>query len=156
MDFEKYKVLTEPQITVLKEVATLCPHTDGPAVHTARALLRGTDNSRKEYMNACEKVYPTSNSNRDSNILLKGNYSTFEKGFSVTPNPAQTSISLVHNGYYDILSIEEITGKVVFEVAVDRSLSVEVFDISSLANGLYILKLKNNSISKQTKLIINK
>jgi hypothetical protein len=74
----------------------------------------------------------------------------------VFPNPAKSTISIVHNGEYSTISIEEMSGKVVYETSIDRSLTTEVFDVSKLADGLYILKLKNNSKSIQTKLIINK
>ena len=155
MDYEKFQTLSHTQINELKLIAALCPHTDGPAIYTARALLRGIDIYRPEYINDCEKVYPASNSNRESNIE-KSNISIFENGFSISPNPANSSISIVHNGDYSKMTIEEMSGKIVFETAIDRNLTTEIFDVLSLANGLYILKLKNNSISKQTKLIINK
>lgn len=155
LDFEKYHSLTVTQLNSLKLIAAMCPHTDGPAVYTSRALLRGLDNNREEYMNECEKVNPVSNSNRESNIVNR-NKSDFNNGFSITPNPAKSNISIIHNGDYITISIEEISGKIVFETGIDRSLTTEVFDVSMLANGLYVLKLKNNSTIKQTKLIINK
>lgn len=155
LDFEKNHLISEAQLNSLKIIAAMCPYTEGPAIYSARALLRGLNKSRAEYMNDCEKVNPTSNSNREANVI-KSNISTFRKGFSISPNPAKTAISIAHNGDFGSLSIEEMSGKVVFETNVDRSLNIEVFDISSLANGLYILKMKNNSLSEQTKLIINK
>ena len=71
MDFEKFHILTEIQMNSLRIIAELCPHSDGPAVYTARALLRGTDSFRKEYMNECEKVYPENHSNRQSQNTIQ-------------------------------------------------------------------------------------
>ena len=67
-----------------------------PAVYTARALLRGFDNLRQEYMNECEKVYPANNSNRQSNDKSDVLVDVRLSDYSVLPNPASNSIIINH------------------------------------------------------------
>jgi hypothetical protein len=74
----------------------------------------------------------------------------------VFPNPASTSIVLNHNGGFTKISIEEISGKIVFEANLKTDLSSEIFDVSTLANGIYLIKMQGDSKSKQLKLVINK
>jgi hypothetical protein len=154
-DFEKYHSLSDAQLNSLKIIAAMCPHTEGPAVYTGRALLRGLDKNRGEYMNECEKVYPSSSANRQSqNSSIETNI--YQSNFSVFPNPASTSIVLNHNGSFTKISIEEISGKIVFAANLKTDLSSEIFDVSNLANGIYLIKMQGDSKSKQLKLVINK
>jgi len=90
----------------------------------------------------------------DSTLAVKENDILAQ--VEVFPNPAQTAISIVHNGDYITLSIEEISGKIVLETGIDRSLTTEVFDVSNLANGVYLVKMQGYFQSEQLKLVINK
>ena len=156
MDFEKYNVLTDPQVNVIKEIAPLCPYTSGPAVYTARALLRGVNGVRGEYMNECEKIYPLSYSSRQSQI--DSNFIIDEKqlDLSVLPNPASNSIIINHFGNYNTMIIEEISGKVLFMTSLNGSVNSELFDVSNLNSGIYILKLNGKTEMRYIKLVINK
>lgn len=154
MDYVKYKALTALQINQLRIIAALCPHVDGPAVYTARALLRGTDIYRQEYMNNCEKVYPTSNSNRESQKPIEVYNNSDE--FNIFPNPTSESVVINHYGGFNEITIEETSGKIVFKANLNIVLNSEVFDVSNLANGIYLLKLQGDSLTKQLKFVINK
>jgi hypothetical protein len=129
----------------------------GPAVYTARAILRGIDSQRQEYMNECEKVYPSSFSSRESKPEIENNdLVSVNNDFSVTPNPAKNMININHNSKFSDFSIEEISGKIVLSQQLNQNLNSEQFDISFIVNGLYLAKFKNENKIKVVKLIINK
>lgn len=155
LDFKKYQVLSESQLNSLRLIAAMCPHTEGPAIYTARALLRGLDQNRMEYMNECEKVYPESNSNRQSNLISNAVDNKLSD-FTVLPNPASNSIILNHNGNYNYIQIEEINGKIVFNATLNSNIRSEILDVSNLASGIYILSMKSINATSKIKLIINK
>jgi hypothetical protein len=74
----------------------------------------------------------------------------------VFPNPASTSIVLNHYGNFTKIIVEEISGKTVLEANLKTDLSSEIFDVSNLANGIYLIKMQGDSKSEQLKLVINK
>ena len=156
MDYEKFHTLNPTQINELKLIAALCPHTDGPAIYTARALLRGLDKNRMEYMNECEKVYPANSSNRQSQTNSQLSINFQQSDLSVFPNPANSNILVNHNGAYITMTIEDMNGRIVFETLLNTDTSSELFDVSFIANGVYFLKVKGFSSNQQLKLIINK
>jgi len=135
----------------------MCPFEEGPAVYTARAILRGIDSQRQEYMHECEKVYPNSMSNRQSEQPISSEYlKSNNEVISVKPNPAKNNIIINHNGIYTNLGIEEISGKVVFTQVLNQTVNMEQIDVSNLSNGLYLVKLSNEYNSTILKLVINK
>ena len=134
-----------------------CPFEEGPAVYTARAILRGIDSQRQEYMHECEKVYPSSVSNREAEQQrINNNINPNEGVISIKPNPAKNNFIITHNGIYSSLIIEEISGKEVLSQILNQAVNIEQIDISTLNNGLYIVKLSNDNSSFILKLIINK
>jgi hypothetical protein len=129
----------------------------GPADYTARALLRGIDNQRQEYMHECEKVYPSSVSNREAEQqTISNNLKSNDGVISINPNPAKNNFTLNYNGVYSSLNIEEISGKVVFSQALNLAVNSQLIDVSTLNNGLYLVKLKNENSIVILKLIVNK
>lgn len=149
--------LEQEKIEELRILATLCPFEEGPAVYTARALLRGIDNQRQEYMHECEKVYPSSVSNREAEQqTISNNLKSNDDVISIKPNPAKNNFTLNYNGVYSGLNIEEISGKVVFSQALNLAVNSQLIDVSTLNNGLYLVKLKNENSIVILKLIINK
>ena len=130
---------------------------NGPAVYTARALLRGIDSQRQEYMNECEKVNPSTVISRESKPEFENQDLVYDNSdFSVTPNPAKNMITVKHNGKFNDFTIEEISGKIVLSERLNQNLNTEQLDVSFLANGLYLAKLKIDNDIKIVKLIINK
>jgi hypothetical protein len=129
---------------------------NSPAVYTARALLRGIDNQRQEYMNECEKVYPNSLSNRETENQTSNNIANIETSFSITPNPANSFVTLVHKGDFNLIQISEMNGKVVFESLLNTNENSERFDLSMLSNGIYTVSLISDPKIVRVKLIINK
>ncbi|HRG58614.1 MAG TPA: T9SS type A sorting domain-containing protein [Bacteroidia bacterium] len=129
----------------------------GPAVYTARALLRGLDPLRQEYMHECEKVYPNALSNRQSELKISNNIvKVSEEDNYVTPNPAKNLIKVRNNGEFSNISIEEINGKIVLLQQLNQNLIAEQIDVSFLTNGLYLVKLKTENRITIIKLVINK
>jgi hypothetical protein len=149
--------LEQEKIEELRTMAALCPFEEGPAVYTARALLRGIDNQRQEYMHECEKVYPSSVSNREAEQqTISNNSKSNDDLISINPNPAKNNFTLTYNGVYSSLNIEEISGKVVLSQALNQAANSQQIDVSTLNNGLYLVKLKNENSNVILKLIINK
>jgi hypothetical protein len=129
---------------------------EGPAVYTSRALLRGFDIQRQEYMNECEKVYPASSSNRESALQFKVENNLFSKGFTVSPNPAQSKITITHDGNFQSIKITEISGKVVYESNLNTTTNIQEFNVSDISNGVYIVNLIAENKTERIKLVINK
>lgn len=108
-------------------------------------------------MNECEKVYPSSVSTRESMLEIENQDLVYDYiDFFVTPNPAKNMIIVKHNGKFNDFTIEEISGKIVLSERLNQNLNTEQLDVSFLANGLYLAKLKIESDIKIVKLIINK
>jgi hypothetical protein len=108
-------------------------------------------------MNECEKVYPNSLISRESKPEIENNdLVSLNRDFSVTPNPAKNMININHYGKFSDFSIEEISGKIVLSQQLNQNINTEQLNISFLANGLYLVKLKIDNEIKIVKLIINK
>jgi hypothetical protein len=65
-------------------------------------------------------------------------------------------ININHYGKFSDFSIEEISGKIVLSQQLNQNINTEQLNISFLANGLYLVKLKIDNEIKIVKLIINK
>jgi hypothetical protein len=153
----KCGLLDNVKMQQLRNIAALCPFEEGPAVYTTRAFLRGIDAQGQEYMNECEKVYPNSLISRESKPEIENNdLVSLNRDFSVTPNPAKNMININHYGKFSDFSIEEISGKIVLSQQLNQNINTEQLNISFLANGLYLVKLKIDNEIKIVKLIINK
>ncbi len=152
------KTLTDSDIEGLRIIAELCPLEYGPGVFTARALLRGQDNRRTEYMNECEKVYPTSNSSRRANENNNSNYAnslTYNE-VSISPNPAQTALIINYTPTFNSYSIEEASGRIIENGNLIAEKVSQLIDVSSYANGIYIMTLKGNNTFKKLKFVVTK
>lgn len=88
--------------------------------------------------------------NQPSNVLSIDNQEL--NGFTIYPNPSSTSFS-VNTNVSDI-EIYDLTGKLVKSYKGNFT-RTDVFDISSLNSGMYIVKIENenNSQTKTTKLV---
>ena len=128
----------------------------GPAVYTTRALLRGIDYQRQEYMHECEKVYPTSSSNRESKSQALNSKAYNEFDFSINPNPAKSVITLTQKGDFKLIQFSEMSGKIVFESVLNTNENSQTFELSHLSNGIYMITLVSDFKTVRTKLIINK
>jgi hypothetical protein len=107
-------------------------------------------------MHECEKVYPTSSSNRESEGQALINKAYDEIDFSINPNPAKSVITLTQNGDFKLIQISEMSGKIVFESVLNTNENSQTFELSHLSNGIYMITLLSDFKTVRTKLIINK
>lgn len=145
-------LVTQSQLTTLKNLAALCPFTDGTNVYQARALLRHYDTT--VYFNTCEFNLPSFASNRFASPTTELNSLPQALNTKVFPNPASTEITITT----DILGAKLIIYTIIGQVVVETDLTNEtILDISVLKNGTYLYKIvKDKSIVKTEKLIINR
>jgi hypothetical protein len=87
----------------------------------------------------------------DEKILAISDIQKENVSFTISPNPASASF-VINNDNYDLVTIYNVSGKMVKRF--DHS---DSYDISTLADGLYIVQvLKNNQLIDSKKLIITK
>ncbi|MEQ1555104.1 MAG: T9SS type A sorting domain-containing protein, partial [Ferruginibacter sp.] len=81
-----------------------------------------------------------------SNIILVDNCVSKMNAFSIYPNPSNGNLAIKLNGFtgVQLIQIYNAVGQFVKE---EEVLQNKKINISDLQNGLYIVKLKNNSYS---------
>ena len=90
------------------------------------------------------------------NLLTGVNEISNEKNFHISPNPTSNSIEInLAHGSIDEIEIFDLSGKLVLEQQGDESLSCQL-DVSSLANGIYVIKVFSEYGIYSEKLIIQK
>ena len=91
----------------------------------------------------------------DTTTIAENNYEGY---FDVYPNPAQNQLHVDFSFDKDqdgMLSILDITGKVVFQKAIESiQHKAYILDISSLPRGMYIIDFSNKDLNINKKLII--
>ncbi|MBK7666725.1 MAG: T9SS type A sorting domain-containing protein [Sphingobacteriaceae bacterium] len=150
---EDDSLVTSNQIEDLKNIASLCPFTDGLAVYNARALMRTWDDSTR-YYNVCENNVPdlTNDAARfaaNSSNLVESTMPT------VYPNPTNGSL-VVNSGCKNcIFEVYDIIGKKVLSQKLNEN-ETKV-ELNSLNNGTYLYKIvQDGVILKADKLLLNK
>ncbi|MBA3681759.1 MAG: T9SS type A sorting domain-containing protein [Bacteroidetes bacterium] len=145
-------LITASHITTLKNLAVLCPFTDGTSVYQARALVKHFDTT--EFVNPCENnPVITGSGNRLINTTDL-NQSKEALSTLVYPNPAGNEITISTDVEGAKLLIFNIMGQVIIENELSALTKV---NLSELKNGTYIYKIvKDNKIIKADKLIISK
>jgi hypothetical protein len=146
-------LITQTHINSLKNLATLCPFTDGTSVYQARALVKHFDTTA--FVNACENnPVIVNNGNRFMNSNTELNQSKEALSTLIYPNPAGNEITVNTNVDGAKLFIFNLLGQVVFESDLKNLTKI---DVSLLKTGTYIYKIVNdNKIIKADKLIISK
>lgn len=77
------------------------------------------------------------------------------KGFAIIPNPSSSVIDIVmKNAKFNKISIATIDGKMVFETNIENNDQLKV-DVSTYANGIYIVTVISNGKQFSQKLIKN-
>ncbi|MBA2613949.1 MAG: T9SS type A sorting domain-containing protein [Bacteroidetes bacterium] len=145
-------LITASHITTLKNLAALCPFTDGTSVYQARALVKHFDTT--EFINSCENnPVITSSGNRLINTT-ELNQTKEALSTLVYPNPAGNEITISTDVEGAKLLIFNIMGQVILESDLTTLTKVNV---DELKNGTYIYKIvKDAKIIKADKLIISK
>ena len=146
-------LITVSHINILKNLAALCPFTDGTSVYQARALVKHFDTT--EFFNPCENNPPVINSgNRFMNRNTELNSNKEALSTMVYPNPAGNEITVSTNVDGAKLFIFNLMGQVILE---NDLIALTKIDVSHLKTGTYIYKIvKDDKIIKADKLIISK
>jgi hypothetical protein len=139
-------------LSTLRQIAALCPFTDGTAVWQARAMLAGVDNTK--YMNACEIVTPPSS---DARVAHSENTDVDMQSAktAIYPNPNSGSFTVSYIGGGNQLTIEiystlgqQIVNKQ-FNVADAANIPITGFE-----DGVYMVKLSVDGIPLRIERVI--
>lgn len=137
--------------TILRDIAEQCPYTGGPAVFAAREMLLLIDDLPGDYLEACDGI-------SYRHMLLDKN-GTVGK-MSIYPNPGKDvfqvkwQISKLKNA---MITITDIEGRNVYFKNIETRNGNETLNLSNLQQGIYIVKMFNNSfLINAQKLIITR
>ncbi len=150
---ESDSLVSTSQVQDLKDLAALCPFTDGLAVYNARGLVRKWDDSTR-YFNVCEINDPGLNTGAAR--LATGTSTLVNETMpTVYPNPTNGSL-MVNSGCKNcIFEVYDVIGKKVLSQRLSEN-ETKV-DLNSLNNGTYLYKIaQDNVILKADKLLLNK
>jgi hypothetical protein len=168
----KDSVYTEQEIIQLTEIANQCPYTKGGGVILARSILYALDELPLQYFNECEMPnqeiagrMANSGEEEEEIIIDTKVRKTQEKitetasikaldetnvEFKVYPNPAKEILyiklpDLENNSKFNY-EICNSQGQVV--LSLQNKVALDKIDISNLSDGIYLLKVLNNSSHK--------
>lgn len=137
------------QAKSLRNDGTDIPYESGPAVYNARVLLSTIDNT--VYRNNCEMAIPTKHRS-----MIETAANSF--AIAVFPNPANDKLNVsihLEQGETAILTIYDVTGKLVLSSILTGGADVTETSIAKLSEGMYIYKVNvNNTIVNTGKLSI--
>jgi hypothetical protein len=144
---------TDTDLSILRDIAALCPFTDGNAVYVARGILSNFEDT--EYADACDAD--------DARMFHpEALAETGEKGtsFQFYPNPSTGQVTLKYTldqGEYGKVEILSVTGVMVSSVPLNGKTQEQALDLSMLDNGIYFVRISvNNEIKKTDRLVIIK
>lgn len=84
-----------------------------------------------------------SGSSQDAVISSSSQESTVEEDWNIFPNPAKGVVRVTLPSQSDRISIQSITGQVVFEEHILRNSNTHYIDVSSLRKGTYFLRVES-------------
>lgn len=128
--------LTTAELDNIKDIAYLCPFTDGLSIYTARAVCRLYDEDWIEYSNPCEAATNPSS----ARIAAPSNEIPT---ISLYPNPARTVVYVqidLEDSNYGYLELINTLGQSVGNYLIQNNEELAI-DISELPKGMYICKL---------------
>jgi hypothetical protein len=134
--------LNPVHVPVLREIAKLCPYTDGFGVYMARALLHKVDTLHfPVYKNECERVPDVSDKMEETN--LTGSVS--EEYFKVYPNPTSSILNIEYGssdseGKSLIFEMYDVFGRIVKAQKLNGAKSIISTD--DLQVGIYHYSLR--------------
>jgi Secretion system C-terminal sorting domain len=147
-------------LTTLRNIAGMCPYTEGTAVYLARSLVMPYDLGGTEYENACEVLLDgrtmLANTNSETEEVTIEN----ETAFLLYPNPNNGSMMLnyaINATDNAMLFIYDVTGRAINNYKLDASANTLSIKENELVNGIYLYKvLINGKVVKTDRLIIIK
>ncbi len=133
------------QLLTLDSIGTLCPETHGEAVHRAQILYNRYE--EKEFVPVCieDRAGASSKTEKKQTPVAFQVYPNPSTGWVTIPNPEAVTRAI---------QVFDIAGKMVFQSSTS---SVE-FDLSSLGNGVYLLRVEDadTGMTNTLKLVIIK
>lgn len=154
--------LNPSQIASLIPIAQQCPYSGGPAVYSARILLK-LANIKLDYDDyiVCwsQGIYRKANPEQSKVERTSAISGTFK--LSLAPNPASTELNIYYTGLNSnkaTLEIVNLTGELVLKSIELPSVKTAILvNTSDLANGVYLVKVfENSQCLNQSKLVIVK
>lgn len=146
------------ELNQLRNIASLCPHTDGTSIWEARTFIKLFDST--EYVNVCEQTsYPiaSGSQNRLATPMVSETVDTQIKGLLI-PNPNNGNFSIVLNEDVQDLKIEvyDVNSRLVCSNSKTNNSRVDIL-CDHLNNGVYFVKVFiNNTYNETHRLIITK
>ncbi|KAF5033096.1 hypothetical protein DSECCO2_610320 [anaerobic digester metagenome] len=133
--FEMFSVATVDRI---REIAAMCPFTEGEAVYKARIMAAYFDPFETEYTNICESEM------EDRSAITSEN--TGSEQILAVPNPSPGSFSLISESLdgSGTLKVFDLSGRCVWE---GNATVNERIEMSTLSDGMYyyLFLIGNNS-----------
>ena len=147
--------LSSGDIATLRNIASLCPFSDGPAVYYARGVLAGIDSVQVDYSNPCEEA-PAQNGNR----FAENNVTPVTANIQVYPNPASNEIfvdAIIPEGQAGTFEIYNMVGSVMVSHHLNAGSTISTISIENFAPGVYLWKINiNGEIIRQNKIVVVK
>ena len=129
IDISGIASLSTLEVDRIREMASLCPFTEGEAVYRARILAASFDSVETEYINNCEvEIEERSMISQSENIQID---------ILVVPNPAMNEIAFSSDDSNEegILHLYDLSGRCVWNGSI--ILNSSRINIADLSNGLY-------------------
>jgi len=145
-------ILSSSELDQLRQIAVLCPYTDGIAVYQARRVLH--EYGERLYVNKCEiSQLP----NNQKFIRIKAEEKQDRVPFAIYPNPADEQINISYSVEKDeeiVLEIYDVLGKRIMTKSLNSG-HLHQINTSQLQHGVYIYRLfKSKEQINNGKLVI--
>ena len=146
--------LTVSDIATLSYICHICPQAGGPSIYKARALYQMV-NDTVVYNDSivCRNVGYFRESQELLMPSLKENVKS--NSFVIFPNPAQESLTMMITGNTEdgFVSIYNAMGVLVESIKIAKESNNKELNISTWAEGYYLIKYQTNNYQSQIKFI---
>ena len=144
--------LSKIELDQLRQIAILCPYTDGIAVYQARRVLH--EYGDRLLVNDCEISKQSSNRGKTKTRLKVLDSTAFS--LSIYPNPASgllfVNLLSEKEGFYQ-LEIRDVIGKKVRSVSIKANTTDQI-NVSQMQSGVYFVRLLESGQLKQTEKLV--
>lgn len=136
---------TDTELDTLRDIARLCPFTDGNAVYMARGLLAPVDTI--EYGNSC------TGDSAGYRIAAPSAQTDSDFTFQLFPNPSSGSITMnyqLNENETGVVEIYSIAGSLITSIQLLPGQQVRTVLLPELGAGMYLYKVSVNDVMKLT------
>jgi hypothetical protein len=148
----KDNLLTPTNKTNLFNLASLCPHTSGNIIYSARSLYNSIwPESYNVFHDNCDGpgLYKTASSNSD---VVSEKFTA-----QIYPNPTDGVIYIITNSKFEdeiSINITDITGKLINFTTCKKSRQICSVNLTNNAKGIFIIQVINKNNEKITEKVI--